>query len=261
MTRVKQNRMAVFVIALLAGIAAAFIGMLMTQSPLCAAIFGGCISFAAAVLGGRTEREYRASLTDRAEKTEQDTDAAITWEVRMNDVIAGQISDRELADIQSNVAGDWRVWFSQLVNVLGVPVAIIDKLLVAVPAIAFWVILAFALTDPTTLIQTLTAIRNASPAGIQHAVASALTTLSVLGFMLYMFTWLLQGYTFGLRNVASDEFGQRLRRRLKISATGELQIARIADGRRSQYSPDLFGWMRSRAESRRAARKASAGER
>ncbi|WP_205183594.1 hypothetical protein [Burkholderia sp. LMG 13014] len=138
------------------------------------------------------------------------------------------------------------------------PLAVVDKLLVVIPAIAFWVILASALIDPIGLIQTCTAIRNASPVVIQHGVTTAVTMLFTIGFMLFVFLWLVQGYSFGLRNVAREEFASRLRRRLKIAATGELHITRIADGRSSRYVPDMLGWLRSRSQARRAARERKA---
>ncbi|CAH0444192.1 hypothetical protein LMG10661_00716 [Ralstonia syzygii subsp. syzygii] len=261
MTPEKKNRLAVFVIALVAGVATSVVTMLVTHRPLYAAIFSGCVSFAVTVLGSRLEREYRASLTARAEKVGQATDAEITWEVRMNDVIAGHISDRELADIQGGVASDWRVWLSQLVNLLGVPIAMLDKLVLVVPAVAFWLIFALALLDPSSLIHTLTAISNASPGEIRHGMTNVLTALLMLGIMFVALTWIFQGYTFGLRNVASEEFGHRLRRRLNINAVGELRIARIADGRRSLYSPDMVGWLRSRAAARWTARDATGTKR
>lgn len=257
MTPEKKNRLAVFVIALVAGVATSVVTMLVTHRPLYAAIFSGCVSFAVTVLGSRLEREYRASLTARAEKVGQATDAEITWEVRMNDVIAGHISDRELADIQGGVASDWRVWLSQL----GVPIAMLDKLVLVVPAVAFWLIFALALLDPSSLIHTLTAISNASPGEIRHGMTNVLTALLMLGIMFVALTWIFQGYTFGLRNVASEEFGHRLRRRLNINAVGELRIARIADGRRSLYSPDMLGWLRSRAAARWTARDATGTKR
>ncbi|CAJ0806867.1 hypothetical protein [Ralstonia thomasii] len=254
MTPEKKNRLAVFVFALVAGVVASVVVMLVTHRPLYAAIFSGFTSFAGILIGSRLEREYRASLTARAEKIEPATDAEITWEVRMNDVIAGNISDRELADIQGGVASDWHVWLSQLVNLFGVPIAMLDKLVLVVPAVAFWLIFALALLDPSSLIHTLTAISNASPGEIQHGMTNVLTALLMLGIMFVALTWIFQGYTFGLRNVANDEFSYRLRRRLKITAMGELHIARIADGRYSRYSPDMLGWLRSRIASRRAAR-------
>lgn len=61
------------------------------------------------------------------------------------------------------------------------------------------------------------------------------------------------GYTFGLRNIYRDQFAHALRRYLKIAATGELAISRIADGTSYSYVPDMFGWLRAGSRARRAA--------
>ncbi|WP_205183596.1 hypothetical protein [Burkholderia sp. LMG 13014] len=101
----EKNWVAVLVLALLAGVSASVVGMLMTGKPLYAGIMGGCTAFVAAVFGARAERQYRASLAERARRAPEPDEAEVTWEVRMNDVMAGRIADRELADIQNDVAG------------------------------------------------------------------------------------------------------------------------------------------------------------
>jgi len=195
---------------------------------------------------------YRASLATRAETPATDT-AGVVWDVYMNGVIVGTIPDNTLAELQGEVANDWRNMAAQAANVLQVPIRMVDKFLVAIPAIAFWLILGFALFAPNDLIQMFTAIRDASPHEIHRGVASAFSLFFTIGVLSFAINWMMTGYTYGLRNVYSERFAHVLRRYLKVAATGELTISRLADGTSHEYGPDMFGWLRAHSRARRAA--------
>ena len=73
----------------------------------------------------------------------------------------------------------------------------------------------------------------------------------VLSFVAMFFTG--RGIS-GTCSVASEAFGDRVRRCLGVAATGTLTLSRLADGRDSEYQPDMPGWWRDRAKARRPAR-------
>jgi hypothetical protein len=197
---------------------------------------------------------YRASLSTRAATPATDT-PGVVWDVYMNGVIVGSLPDHTLAALQGEVANDWRNMGAQALNVLQVPLRLVDKFLVAIPAIAFWLILACALFAPNDLIQTFTAVRDASPREIHQGVATAVSIFFTVGLIAFMLNWMLTGYTFGLRNVYRERFVHVLRRYLKVAATGELVISRLADGTSYHYDPDMFGWLRAGSRARRPAQE------
>lgn len=196
---------------------------------------------------------YRASLATRAQTPASDT-AGVVWDVRMNGVIVGTIPDSALAELQGDVANDWRNMVEQAANVLQVPIRMVDKFLLVIPAIAFWVILGCALFAPTDLIRMFSAIRDASPHEIHQGVASAFSLFFTVGVVTFMLNWMMTGYAYGLRNVYRDRFLDVLRRRLKVEALGELTISREADGTSYEYEPDIFGWWRANSNARRTAK-------
>lgn len=195
---------------------------------------------------------YRASLVTRAQTPVSDT-AGVVWDVRMNGVVVGTIPDNTLAELQGDVANDWRNMAEQAVNLLQVPIRMVDKFLLVIPAIAFWVILGCALFAPTDLIQMFTAIREASPHEIHQGVAGAVSVFFTIGVLSFTLNWMMTGHTYGLRNVYRDRFVYVLRRRLNVAATGELMISRLADGTSYEYEPDILGWWRAGSRARRAA--------
>lgn len=253
----ETNRMAVLVIALLAGVVAAVLGMLATHHVLYAGLIGGVASFVASVYGARLERGYRASLVERASRHAASvTDQEIMWDVLQNGVPIGRVSDRELAAIQGDVANDGRVWLAQLRNLLTVPVAVFDKLVTVTPVLAFWLTLVYGLCDPNDFIHDAQALGAASPAGLQLALSVLLNLLITTALLTIVIYWLAGGYTFGAANVASEVFFDRVRERLNSTkACGQLALQRLDDGRISKYRPGLLGWLRSRAAARRAERE------
>lgn len=250
-----NNRKTSFIAAALAAVFI-FVGSLV--------VYGGNVVIAAIsallavpffFLANTAFSRYRASLAERAHPSDEQPArdaAAIAWDVQMNGVLVAHIADSDLAEIQGHVAGDWRNMAAQAINILGVPLRVFDKLLSAVPAITFWLILAWALFEPGSLIQTITAIHQATPHEIQQGVSTGVTMLCLWGMVLFMVTYAMNGYAFGFRNVYREELASRVRRHLNIAATGDLTIERFADGNLTIYEPDLLGWYRASNRTKKA---------
>ncbi|WP_321809021.1 hypothetical protein [Burkholderia sp. BCC1993] len=245
-------------VALIAAAATAFIvfGLfVLSGANAGSAVVAAVLSIPTFLFTNRSIADYRGSLAERAERPATDA-ANVVWDVYMNDVRVATIPDDKLAAFQGQVADDWRHFWAQAFNVLGVPWRMFDQFLIVIPAIAFWLILASALFAPDALMQTFTAIRHATPNQIHQGVSAMIYMLLSVGVIAFAANWMFTGSTYGLRNVYRDEIEYVLRRYLKISATGRMSISRLADGTMHFYEPDMLGWLRTRNRARRAARKA-----
>ncbi|WP_325085951.1 hypothetical protein [Burkholderia contaminans] len=215
---------------------------------------GALLGIPAFLLGTRVQLRYRASLAERAERPATDP-ANVVWDVYMNDVRVATIPDDRLAAFQNQVADDWRNMVIQVLNVFRVPLRMFDQFAIVIPAIAFWLILAYALFAPDSLVQTFTAILHATPREVHQGISTLMAMLFAVGMIAFALNWMFTGSTYGLRNVYRDKLEYVLRRYLKVSATGRMTISRLADNTMCFYEPDMLGWLSARSHARRAARE------
>ncbi|WP_205710134.1 hypothetical protein [Paraburkholderia silviterrae] len=229
------------------GVAGSIWGDMVTGKARYAALTGGAVSLTSTLVL-RSERDYRASLVRRAA---QGPLPEIVWDVRMNDVHVGQPTDREVARIQREVASDWPIRVSHPGILINASLAAPGNVLLLGPVIAFQVGGAIALFNPAAVAPIFTAFRTASPHELRQFVSSMPIVLLVLPLFALFFTG--RGIS-GTHSVASEAFGDRVRRHLGAAATGTQTLSCLAAGRDCEYQPDMPGWWRARAKARRAAR-------
>ncbi|MCW3587414.1 hypothetical protein [Burkholderia cenocepacia] len=232
----------------------AFIGtFFMTGGNVYISATGALLGIPAFLLGTRVQVRYREALAERAERPATDT-ANVVWDVYMNEVHVGTIADDRIATIEDEVANDWRNAIAQAVNVLRVPLKIVDQLIGAIPAIAFWLILACAILAPESLTQAFTEIAHSPPQEIKRAVAIAMQVFFTAGLFALCVNWMIASPNYGLRNVYRERLDIVLRRELQIASTGRLTLSRLADATMYFYEPTILGWVRARSRARTRAR-------
>ncbi|CAG9264311.1 conserved membrane hypothetical protein [Burkholderia diffusa] len=242
-------------LAFLVGVAAAAIGTLVTGRVLYASVIGSAVS--SLIYGAYLQRAYRASPAVRAASPAlPDTSQEVAWNVVQNGVPIGQITDRELAAIQGDVANDWCIWFAQLGNLVSVPFATLNRLLIAVPVLGFWLILSYGLLDPDGMLRTVNTLRDGTPADLQQFIFNALCLLVFAALITRVVYHAWVGSSFGIRNVAAEEMCDRVRRQMHSAApNSEMAFWRIDDGRITEYRPGMLELLRSRGAAHRRARE------
>lgn len=196
---------------------------------------------------------HREALLQRSAVNRATPD--FTWEVIVNGVNVGAVSDRELAQIQLSVANDWRTVTRQAQSFLNAASIAIDRMLQVIPAALFWVAFAYAIVDIegfTALVQSVRDQAIHNPARLiallgQLFLSAAMLTITLMVIFLHA--------SFGARNVARDDVIDQLRLKLRVAARGELRLLRTnrhGDATQCEYA-DPFDWFSSLGRSRRRA--------
>lgn len=199
------------------------------------ALFGpshSCSSFLAVVVGLAVvfgvglhvlARHYDDKLTRRIAST-----TLLRWDVVLNDVKLGTLTDSEYAAIKQRVFRDARVAGEQFLNVGHVTLRLISRLLVLIPFLLFWTAIAVYLTAPDSVHSVLLAAQKADAVMLAKAAGTLLQLVCVftsLGLVLVAGC----GLDVGVRNCYSAGIHRELRRRFKTPAMGEMRLTRQPD--------------------------------
>ncbi|MCA7889761.1 hypothetical protein QZM25_28270 [Burkholderia contaminans] len=252
-----NNRKTVAIASAVVAIAIFALNLLLNRGSLLLASVSALLSVPFFLLGTRALHGYRGSLAERASRPAGDA-ANVVWDVYLNKVHVGTISDDRLAALQDAVADNWRNMATQAINLFGVPLRMFDLFVSTVPAVAFWLILGWAMIGPDSLAQTFSDIRNSSLQELQHGVSVGLWILVNVCVMAFALRICFGGQTYGARNVYLEALSDLLRQELKVAATGSMTISRLSNGEVSLFQDDMKGWYRARGRARRAARAAKA---
>lgn len=152
-----------------------------------------------------------------------------TWEVHLNHVQVGSITDAEYAAIQRAAFRDGGNALAQLFNLGRMVLAMADKLLGVVPQVFFWSAAALVVFAPERLAEVIHAIQRADATQIANAVevvTRVCGTIAVLavGLMAAL------GHRFGFLNHYSECINRKLRQHCHTPAQGDVWLYRVAVG-------------------------------
>lgn len=252
-----NNRKTVIIASIVVAISIFALNLLFNRGNLLLAGGSALLSVPFFLLGTRLLRSYRGSLAERASRPASDAENVV-WDVYMNKVHVGTISDDRLAALQDTVADNWRNMATQAVNLFGVPLRMFDLFVSTIPAVTFWLILGWAMIAPDSLVETFSSVRSSPLQQLQHGVSVAIWMLINICLVAFLLRMGFGGQTYGARNVYLEALGDLLRQELKVAATGSMTISRESNGEVSQFQPDMAGWYRARERARRSARAARA---
>lgn len=153
-------------------------------------------------------------------------DQGLEWNVMINGVTVGQISDPAYASIRRDVLLDYHVYLEQLGNLVHMAMRFIGDFMLAIPAFLFWVIFACAIFAPQDFAQAVTALQNITPAMVS---AGALSTSEIFAplFFIYIGVLLMIGRPFGFVNRFDDAVCNSVRRVVECSASGDIILVRL----------------------------------
>ena len=153
-------------------------------------------------------------------------DAPFAWEVWMNGVQIGLITDGQYASIQRAAFGSGRLIVGQLFNLVHVALTIARRVFVAVPLLMFWLLVMASVVTPETVIEVGQALSITDPAEL----ANGLRPLYRWGFMMILISVSIMlglGYRFGFRNHYDEAVGHMIRKHCNTPAEGNIKLSKV----------------------------------
>ncbi len=149
-----------------------------------------------------------------------------SWEVRMNQVRVGRISDCEYAAIQRRRMTDPHLYLVQAMNVGRVLLNVFDRFYIAAPVALFWVMMALLMFSPSTITGMMTELHKASPAEIQAAALNAIMVMAALMVAVVPLLWMAGLYRFGFVNCFDEAIADDVRRFCDVAVEGDMVMIR-----------------------------------
>lgn len=169
-------------------------------------------------------RRCVSDLTDRAASAD-----GVMWNIVLNGVKVGTISDEDYAVIRLKVLTDWRNYIAQLLNLGRVAMRILISLFIALPALVFWCAVVVTFFTPDALAYILIELRAATPTQITDATRVAMHVLALLGIMTIGFN-AIRGERYGYVDQYGEVTTLLLRRHIGVAANGTLVLERWVRG-------------------------------
>ena len=147
----------------------------------------------------------------------------VDWEVQVNDVAVGRLTDVELASIQRRVFHDVTVALTQGKNALGVALNVLTLYLKTIPLLMFWFVAAAIALDPTAVQQDLATYAGANSQQLLAEFIQLLKTLTTATILVCPVMALL-GLRFGYEDKYRQVVGEQIRAHCKTPAEGKIQL-------------------------------------
>lgn len=185
----------------------------------------GPAALALIIVADRGRAKYMRALAARIEAKD-----SFAWDVVINQVKVGSISDAEYALIRARVFSDVRVYVAQVVNLLRVAFNSFDYCYRAIPLGIFWVGVSLAFFSPETTSNVLAALQHATPSDMRNAVGTAGSMLAIMMVLSVTFHWMFGLSRFGFINRFDEAVGTAVRRSCGVVAEGSIVLSRWTDG-------------------------------
>ncbi|KVP97027.1 hypothetical protein WJ97_14505 [Burkholderia ubonensis] len=165
---------------------------------------------------------YDARLTQRMEAKDSPT-----WDVQLNGVKVGRITDAEYAGMQQRAFRDGRNALAQLLNLGRMALVAVDKLVVAVPVVFFWGAVALVLFAPESYTEVIREFQKADAAATAKAIA-AFVQVGITVAVMAVGLMAAMGYRFGFRDYYGEAVNRMLRQHFNTPAEGDVHLFRVA---------------------------------
>ncbi|EGQ62317.1 hypothetical protein GGI1_12193 [Acidithiobacillus sp. GGI-221] len=153
-------------------------------------------------------------------------DGGPEWDVMINGVTSGQISDAAYASIRRDVLLDYRVYLAQLWNCVQVSLRVVAGFLVVIPAFLFWAVVACVVFAPGDFTRIVLLLQKITP-GMVAANASGFHGMIVALFIVYLGALLVVVRRFGFVNRFDEAVNNGVRRAVACTATGDVFLVRF----------------------------------
>ena len=194
-----------------------------------AALFGDLMMFLVGLAAGFMATQLRDTYL-RALAARIDAGGGVVWDVQVNNVTVGTVSDADYARLRLQVFTDWRSYFGQLANLTWCASKVIDSLFVAVPLALFWSAVALFVFAPEQAVDALHQLQALSAQQLVAGIRSSGWLLSALVLLYVFVNVLLLGARFGFVNMCRERSDERLRWQLSVPTVGRVSLLRLEDG-------------------------------
>lgn len=178
---------------------------------------GGALALAVVYLVDRQHSRYSRALENRIQATD-----GPTWDVEVNQVKVGTITDALYAEIRFQEFHDVRNYSAQVTNLFGVVFRFLNACLVAIPVGVLWFAVALAVFSP----ESITALQAASAAEIGQAISNGARMLPIVMLFSLNVNWLLGLSNFGFVNRFEEAVSISVRKRCGVAAKGSTVLFR-----------------------------------
>jgi hypothetical protein len=151
------------------------------------------------------------------------------WEVRLNGIKLGTVTDNDYAAMQRAVFRDGRVALAQTLNVGVATLVVLGKLMFVTPIMAFWLVVGTALIAPDYYTHLVRELQQVDPLAFAAAVKRYLE-LFVMAPVCAIGVMAALGRRFGFRNCYCESVNRFVRQRFNTPAEGDITFDRMMRG-------------------------------
>ncbi|GEM_PF-3453759 len=184
--------------------------------------------FAAGQFGASSIAYMLIKLEKPLEQRAHSTDG-LMWQVQVNDMTVGEISDADYASIQRTVYFSPHVYWTQLVKIVNVGLRVADYLYMAIPLGVFWAGLGCFVFAPDLFAEVLSAIQTITPTQVVEATPLLLNILGLVTVVVVAIHFVI-GRRFGFVNQFDRACGYMVRRAVGCVAEGDVSLFRFTQG-------------------------------
>lgn len=155
------------------------------------------------------------------------SDKVVTWDVFINGVNWGSVTDAQYAAMQQAAFNDWYTAMKQFFVVGRVIQTIIVKLCFFVPFVVFWAAAVTVIViTPESFSEIVQEIQNTTPGEIILTAKSFLKACITFSVITICFLFAI-GEQFGFKNAYSDAVTRMIKQQLLILPEGEMRLERV----------------------------------
>ncbi|MNX86738.1 hypothetical protein D3C86_1186330 [compost metagenome] len=133
------------------------------------------------------------------------------WNIMMNGVQIGTVSDTQYADMQRTALRDGRIAVDQCLNLGRVAIAFADKMFLIAPLLFFWGTLASITFAPEYFVEIMRLLMDSDPVTLGQSIQVFLKLTFITTLLSVLFSF-IGGYRFGFVN----KYEQAVNRMLRI---------------------------------------------
>lgn len=198
---------------------------MLTVYPLLAVLLGswlvaGIFTIGMMLITDYTLRRYQQGLEERIK-----ADINPTWDVEINQVKVGAITDADYAAIRLRIFSDTRTYYAHAMMLLRVALNSLSYSFLSIPIGLFWIGFAIALVSPESYTDVATAIQHATASEIKQAATSAISLLTVVILLVFSFS-VFDPSRFGYINRFEEAVDTEIRKHCSVPTEGKIILSR-----------------------------------
>ncbi|WP_429359308.1 hypothetical protein [Paraburkholderia sp. GAS32] len=154
--------------------------------------------------------------------------------VYVNKIEVGTLPADVYNKIVKDVRADRRLYLGQAWNYICVAYAFLARSILQVPVFWFVALLMCEVLGPSNVTDFITAMRQATPAEVNHAICWMLGAGSLVSMIVVAFCMYLGAYPSGVVDEFDRKINHQVRSLLEVPAQGDMMVVVADDGNNGQ---------------------------